>query len=913
MTDELLLTIDGHSMAFRAFYALPTEMVARDGTSTNAVYGFASMLSTVIARYNPTHLMVAFDTAAPTFRSEKDDQYKAQRDETPELFIPQVDLIIELLEAMNVEVCMQDGMEADDLIATFATTARDKKIPSIHVTGDRDYFQLVEDPMIQVLYVRRGVSDTVLYDEAGIIERTGIRPDQYVDYAAMRGDPSDNLPGIAGVGEKTAAKLLIAYEHLEGIYENIEELKGKQKEKVIDGRDRAFLNRELMTLVRDVKGLPDLDALLRKPGNAEEIKEICEKLQFRTLANKILSVSKISGSSKPADSKKPQKIKAETISEEISEQIAVGASIAIEEAKLSNLDLEQFEKLFIKPEGVVGIYLEPKSPNAHVDESIRFPLSILVSHSNLLGELVVKNKTELKKALKALSRNPHLVVGYDIKSWGSYFELCSLKQVDANDLYVMAALDDSGRGKKTIEQMSSSYLGIAPVEPPGQLGLDGMSDNVNQNVDLEKIAKVLYLLELHDEILNRIKTKELERLYLQIERPLTPVIGEIETHGVLVDKQKLKTISKDIHERCLKFEHEIHSYAGEPINVNSTKQLRVVLFDQLGLTPIKKTKTGPSTDAATLHALIDEHPIIPAILNYREVEKLRSTYIDALDPLIAADGRIHATFNQTLTSTGRISSEAPNLQNIPIRSEEGKNLRKMFVAPEGSLLCAIDYSQIELRILAHLSGEKTLLEAFNRGEDVHGTTAAKVFEVDQKDVTPEQRSFAKVVNFGIAYGMESYGLATRMGIDPGHAKEILDSYWASFPDMKQYLDDVVEEAKEVGYTETMFGRRRYFPELSSSIARVRIAGARAATNAPVQGSAADIFKLAMVEVSKYIKENELPASTVLTVHDELVFEIKESQAEDISSQIAKVMENVVELDVPLVADIGIGSNWAEAK
>ncbi|HQZ15105.1 MAG TPA: DNA polymerase, partial [Acidimicrobiia bacterium] len=543
----------------------------------------------------------------------------------------------------------------------------------------------------------------------------------------------------------------------------------------------------------------------------------------------------------------------------------------------------------------------------------KFPVSILISSSQSIEELLVKNKTELKKALAILKSNAHNIVGYDIKSWGSYFKFCGLKQIDANDLYVMAALDDSGRGKKTIQQMSSSYLGVAPVDPPGQLGLEGITENQNQNSDLERIAKVLYLQELYGEINARLQSKEVSKLYLDIERPLTPIIGEIETHGVLVDRAKLKVISKDIHERCRKFEEEIHSYAGQELNVNSPKQLQVVLFDQLGLTPIKKTKTGASTDAATLNALIDQHPIVPAILNYREVEKLRSTYIDALEPLIASDGRIHATFNQALTSTGRISSEAPNLQNIPIRSEDGKKLREMFVAPKGFVLCAIDYSQIELRILAHLSGEKTLLDAFNRGEDVHGTTAAKVFEVDQKDVTSEQRSFAKVVNFGIAYGMESYGLASRMGIDPGHAKEILDSYWASFSDMKQYLDDVVEEAKKLGYTQTMFGRRRYFPELSSPVARMRIAGARAATNAPVQGSAADIFKLAMVEVAKHIADNDLPASTVLTVHDELVFEIDEDEVDEVSGQIAKVMENVVELKVPLVADVGIGSNWAEAK
>ena len=906
MADELLLTIDGHSMAFRAFYALPPEMVARDGTPTNAVYGFASMLSNIIGQFNPTHLAVAFDTSSPTFRSEIEPEYKAQRDETPELFIPQTELIIELLAAMNISVSMKDGVEADDIIATFATRAREKGMSSVHVTGDRDYFQLVEDPHINVMYVRRGVSDTVLYDEAGIIERTGIKPSQYVDYAAMRGDPSDNLPGIAGVGEKTASKLLLSYNDLEGIYDHLDDMSPKQREKFIDGRDRVFMNRELMRLVRDVDELPDIDELKRVPGDASAITEICEKLQFRTLGKKILTAAMI-GSQKSSSSDSNSK-------DDDSATTAEKREIRnIEDAKLEDPTLSKTLKIINESKGIIGIYLEPQVPSAHVDNAIVFPQKVLLSNDNKVLRASIKDVDELTKLLSAMLEHSRRIVGHDVKSWGSYFALCSLPQIDCNDLYVMAALDDATRGKKTFEQMCASYLGVAPIEAPSQLGFEGFGDETSSSDEQSQIARVFYLQEMFEELTNRLSAKKLESLYQDIERPLTPVIAGIETYGVFVDRDRLKIISKDIHERCIKFEHEIHSYAGEPINVNSTQQLRRVLFDQLGLTPIKKTKTGPSTDAATLNALRGEHPIVEAILRYREVEKLRSTYIDALDPLIGSDGRIHATFNQALTSTGRISSEAPNLQNIPIRSEEGKNLRTMFVAPKGTVLCSIDYSQIELRILAHLSKEQALVEAFRRGDDVHATTAAEVFEVDIKDVTAEQRSFAKVVNFGIAYGMESYGLATRMGIEPGHAKEILDSYWATFTSMKEYLDDVVVQAKKVGYTETLFGRRRYFPELSSPVARVRIAGARAATNAPVQGTAADVFKLAMVNVAQVIAEQGLPANMVLTVHDELVFEIREDSVQEVSDELKSTMENVVELDVPLVAEVGIGPNWAEAK
>lgn len=908
-------------MAFRAFYALPPEMVSRDGTSTNAVYGFASMMSSIIAQFNPTHLAVAFDTSGPTFRSEIEPAYKAQRGETPELFIPQTGLIIELLAAMNIPVSMQEGVEADDIIATWATRAKEQGMPSVHVTGDRDYFQLVEDPHINVLYVRRGVSDTVFYDEAGIIERTGITPKQYVDYAAMRGDPSDNLPGINGVGEKTASKLLFAHGNLEGIYENIDSMSPKQREKFVEGRDRVFMNRELMTLVRNVDDLPTIGELKRNPGDASAILEICDQLQFRTLGKKILTAALVGGAadggnatrsaaSQPALSDDRPSAASPIVAPVAKESTE---SVAIEDVKLEKLSVAKFVSVIKGSKSPIGVSLEPKTPSAHVDGAISFPLSILLSDGTSAWRIVIKDLAELTKTLNAMTANEKMVVGYDIKMWGSYFALCSLPQIACNDLYVMAALDDAARGKKTLEQACATYLGIAPIESPAQMGFEGFDDSQSASSDTSLISRVLYLVEMYGELYSRLESKELVKLYEEIERPLTPVIAEIETHGVLVDRKRLKIISKDVHEKCKKYEEEIHSYAGEPINVNSTQQLRKILFDKLGLTPIKKTKTGPSTDAATLHALRDDHPIVEAILRYREVEKLRSTYVDALEPLIGSDGRIHATFNQTLTSTGRISSEAPNLQNIPIRTEEGKKLRSMFVAPKGSVLCSIDYSQIELRILAHLSKEKALVDAFRRGDDVHATTAAEVFEVDLKDVTPEQRSFAKVVNFGIAYGMESYGLATRMGIDPGHAKEILDSYWATFTSMKEYLDDVVTQAKKVGYTETLFGRRRYFPELFSSMARVKIAGARAATNAPVQGTAADVFKLAMVKVAQVIKDQALPAKMVLTVHDELVFEIEEKSVESVSKILASTMENVVELDVPLVADIGIGTNWADAK
>lgn len=858
------------------------------------------MLSNVVAQHEPTHLAVAFDTQAPTFRSALDKEYKAQRGETPEEFIPQVPLIIEMLEAMNVPVVMQDGVEADDIIATFAEDACDVKMDAICVTGDRDYFQLVKDPCIKVMYVRRGVSDTVMYDEAGIIERTGITPAQYVDYAAMRGDPSDNLPGIAGVGEKTAAKYLIAYNDLEGLYEHLDDLSPKQREKLIEGKERVFLNRQMMTLVRDVKDIPKVQDLRRSPGDAAKIAELCERLQFRAMAKKLLGVALVGNVDVDVVSTGHEEKTEKTIHTDESREHS------------PDLDLAAVVDEIKKTKVPFGIHIDPHAPQAHETEEIIFPAVVLIDSGDVFGSVTCKNKKELTQIVKAISGNAGNVIGYDTKLWGSTFALCGVTQPECIDLNVMAALDDAARGRKTLEQACATYLGIAPAEAAEQLGFDELLDG-DDKTSAQRVSKVAYLRELHEELSNRLIQKKLTKLYETLEQPLTPVISKIETAGVFVDQKKLAVISKDIHSRVEKYRDEINSYAGEPINVNSTQQLRRVLFDELGLTPIKKTKTGASTDAETLHALRDDHPIVDAILRYREVEKLRSTYIDVLGPMIAPDGRIHATFNQIGSATGRMSSEAPNLQNIPIRTDEGKNLRTMFIAPPGTVLCSIDYSQIELRILAHMSEEKALVDAFQRGDDVHKITAAEVFKVDLADVSYEQRSFAKVVNYGIAYGMESFGLAQRAGIDPGEAKTILDKYWSTFTSMHTYLEDVVTQAKKKGYTETMFGRRRYFPELSSSIARVKQAGARAATNAPVQGTAADVFKLAMVKCDEVIAKQKLPASMVLTVHDELVFEIDAEAADDTAKLLAETMENVVELRVPLVADVGIGENWAEAK
>ena len=875
-------------MAFRAFYALPPDMAAKDGTPTNAVYGFFSMLTNLVAKYKPSHLVVAFDSAGPTFRTKIDVAYKAQRGETPELFIPQTALIMEMLNAMNIVHVSQDTIEADDIICTYARKALEQKMDVVAITGDRDYFQLVKDPHIKVLYVRRGVSDTVLYDEAGILQRTGIRADQYVDYASMRGDPSDNLPGVPGIGEKTASKLLQEYEHLEGIYNNVEKLKPKQIENFGLYKERVFLNREIMTLKSDVDDLPGLDKFLRVNGDNKQINELCDKLKFNTLSKKIITCSSIT----PLTSEEQNESKN---NEE--------TPLVLKEVTPLN-----FSKLLKLSKTKVGLFLPSVKPNQYVQG---FPDSIKI-FAEIQNKCVfskISVDEDLKDLLILFSEISDKIVGYDVKTWSSYFAYLDIPVFD--DIMIKASIDDNSRGKKSFVQTLGTYLGIY-IEAEKELQLELGKEQESEN-DVVAISNIKNILSLDDDLNNRLKEKEMESIYENIEKPLISVLGELEVNGVLLDEKLLDEIGKDIREKCDKYREEIFGYSGQEFNVNSTKQMQKVLFDDLGLTPKKKTKTGASTDAQTLHALINDHPIIPAILNYREVEKLRSTYIDGLKPLIAKDKRIHGSFGQNQAATGRLSSTDPNLQNIPIRSDIGKTLRTMFVAPKGFKLVSFDYSQIELRILAHLAKEKTLIQGFKDGEDVHAITASHLFNKELKDVDSNDRRFAKTINYGIAYGMESYGLSQRLEIEPGEAKEILEDYWKNFSNIKKYLNNVIKETQINGFTETLYGRRRYFPGISSSNGRIRMAEERAATNAPVQGTAADIFKLSMILAAKEIEKYGKDVAMILTVHDELVFEVKTELIDQVTKNLVDAMENVVNLDVPLTVDVGVGSNWAEAK
>ena len=881
-----LLLLDGHSLAFRAFYALPTDLATPGGTITNAVYGFTSMLVKVLADEQPEYIAVAFDAAGPTFRDEMDAEYKAGRKETPDVFRSQMPLIREVLDALRIPVLEVEGVEADDVIGTLAQRARDAGIDVVVVTGDRDAYQLVEDPHVKVLYNRRGVSDYVLYDEAGIFERTGVTPLQYPEYAALRGDTSDNLPGVPGIGEKTASKLVATYGTLEAILEHLDELPPKQRQNLDEMRDRVLKNREMSLLRCDLDLGVTPDELRQGAWDREQVRVLFDQLAFRTLWQRMLDAV---GEAAAVEESETLEVEV-TVARDA--QAALAVLRAVEEAG-TRYALEPRWEAAPVTSALAGLAVA--RDDGHVDyvhghllrdEQLHNALAVLLGADG--PPLVAHRAKELMHGL-----------GVDVRSLH-------------HDTAIMAYLLDPGEGKYLLDALAQRFLSLevrSPDAEEGTLDLDGES-----GVE-ETGRRAVAVLRLATVLADALDARELTDLYERIERPLVRVLAGMENAGVKIDREFLEELRAELAAQCEQYVGEVYAAAGEQFNVNSTPQLRIVLFDKLGLTPVKKTKTGPSTDADSLQkmALVNDHPVLDALLRYRDVEKLRSTYADALPPLIGPDGRIHATLKQTDTTTGRISSEAPNLQNVPVRTAGGREMRRAFVAEEGSGLMTADYSQIELRILAHLSDDPGLVDAFDRRADVHSTTAARVFGVEEGDVDAPQRRFAKVVNYGLAYGMEAYGLGQRLGISTEEAREILDNYFASFPNVKAFMDRTVREARSVGYTTTMFGRRRQISELASDNYRIRQMGERMAQNAPVQGSAADVFKLAMVALERALDDAELRTRMLLTVHDELVLEVPLDEREQAEALVREVMESVCELKVPLAVDIGFGPTWADAK
>jgi DNA polymerase I len=884
-----LLLIDGNSLTYRAFFALPTDMATASGQVTNAVFGFTSMLINLVKDHRPDGIVVAFDRPEPTFRHDANPTYKAGREAAPDILRQQIGLVHEVVTALGITSVDVLGFEADDVIATLAERAKARGDAVIIVTGDRDTYQLVHDPHVKVLYNRRGVSDYAFYDEAGIVARTGVTPAQYPEYASLRGDPSDNLPGVPGVGEKTAAKLITTYGGLDGIFAHLDELTPKIRASLAEHETSVRTNHELMILRRDVPIELDLDQLTFTPDIAET-RRLFEFLEFRSLFDRLAeALAGAPGAPPPAISS----------GEVLDAEVARVADVAQLTSALSGCATFDLAAAWVGEPGrseLLGLAVVTDSAAGQVAWIPAALLDDAVARAVLLAGTPVRG-LHVKALMRCL-----------LGRWQA--DLTSLTL----DVAIAAYLIDPAETRYAIGDLLEKYTGLSlPLDDPtatGQLdfgdsGLDEAQRTAREALAVSRLAAALE---------QALAAQGMAQLYADIENPLVRVLARMEDVGIGVDMAELRALHDRLTGEVKRLTDELHHVAGRSFNINSPIQLRELLYGERGLAPQKKTKTGYSTDAATLEKLRDAWPeFIDPLLQFREVEKLRSTYGEGLLAEVAPDGRIHATFNQTVARTGRLSSDRPNLHNIPVRSEEGRQFRKAFVAGPGHALLIADYNQIELRCIAHLAGDPGLIAAFTSGEDIHNATAARVFSVDPASVTVEQRSKAKMVSYGLAYGMEAYGLGQRLNIATEDAALILDAYFAAFPNVKQYMDDTVKEARMRGYTETLFGRRRPIPELSNPNFRIRQAGERQAMNAGIQGLAADIFKVALVRLDAALEDGGYGARITLQVHDEVIVEVPDGERDAVAELTVRTMRGAADLRVPLEVNVSVGQTWAVAK
>ena len=913
-----VMLLDGNSLAYRAFFALPTDLATASGQVTNAVYGFTSMLINLLKDHRPDAIAVAFDRPEPTFRHELVAEYKAGRSEAPDILRQQMGLVRQVVETLRIPIVEAPGYEADDVIATLATQARDRGDEVIVVTGDRDTYQLVEDPWVRVLYNRRGVSDYVLYDEAGIVEKTGVHPRLYPQYAALRGDPSDNLPGVPGVGEKTAARLINTYGDLDGVFAHVDECTPKLRASLAAAEPQVRANAQATPLVRDLDLAVTLDELKMGPWEPEAVRSLFGFLEFRTLYDRLIEAT---GDSQPTPQQtEPFDVevvhvrdseKAAEILRPLEGPISAAPAWEAEEGRspLKGVAIaESGGGRVARREGPpwgrgpTGRDPEGQDPATGGGASWWFPAEVLQQPpaNKALADLLSPGGPSLDAHnAKALMRGLD-GLGVDVHT------------LDV-DTAVAAYLIDPAESQYVLDDLALRYLGLElrspDAPPPGQLDLDGAGTDPSEDAG-RRAAAVARLAPRLAEVLG---SRSLRPLYDDVERPLVRVLARMEKAGVRVDVAQLRQLHDGLVAEGRELEIRIQELAGEPFKVNSTPQLRHILFDKLGLQPQKKTKTGFSTDAASLEKLRGQHEIVEPLLRYREVEKLRSTYGESLLGEVGEDGRIHATFNQTVARTGRLSSDRPNLHNIPIRTEEGRQIRRAFIPAEGCRFLVADYNQIELRVIAHLAQDPGLIEAFASGQDIHRATAARIFGTDPSQVTIGQRSKAKMVSYGLAYGMEAYGLGQRLAIPTEEAASILDAYFAAFPSVRSYMERTVAEARDRGYTETLFGRRRQIPELSSTNYRLRQAGERQAMNAGIQGLAADIFKVALVRLDGSLERSRRRSRLVLQVHDEVILEVPPDEEEAVADLTLDAMRGAADLSVPLEVNLSWGSSWADAK
>jgi len=889
MNNKKLMIIDGSSLVHRAFYALPL-LTTKGGVFTNGVYGFLTMLYRIRDQEQPDYICVAFDRKGPTIRHKEYSDYKGTRDKTPSELSQQFPILKEILQNLGIKTVDMEDYEADDIAGTLARIGEEKGMEVLLVTGDKDYLQLATEKS-QVLITKKGISEMEGYDKARIVQDYGIDPKQFIDVKGLMGDKSDNIPGVPGIGEKTALKLVKEFGDMEGVYENIDSVSGKKlKENLIENKQIAFLSRRLGEIILNVPLDFQVSDLLVGEENTLKLKEMYEDLEFRSLLGKldletiesqeelveygISIVNDLNGIKKLAeDSRKSGEISFKILTEE-------------------EYFIEKPLCLGIKPKGLASylVYLdkldkdhEAVLKNIFEDEGIK--------------KSGLDSKSDLLKTIQ---------MGWDFK--GLEF-----------DASIAEYIINPSQSNLSINKLSEEYFSEAGPDIDGEIG-KGKGKKMIRELEASFVERYMaFTLEkiekLEPVMMDIIHERKMDQLFKEIEMPLIEVLAYMEYYGVKVDKQELDVLGKEFDIEIKELLDQIYKLAGKEFNVNSPKQIGEVLFEDLGLPVIKKTKTGYSTNAEVLDELKGEHEIVEKILRYRQLVKLQSTYIEGLKGMIDQNtGRIHTRFNQTVTSTGRISSTEPNLQNIPIRSEEGRLIRKAFIAqtPDYVFLDG-DYSQIELRLLAHISSDPKMLDAFINNEDIHTKTAAEVFGYPKDEVTSELRYKAKAINFSIIYGISDFSLSKDIGISRKEARKYIDNYFENYTGVRSYMDDAVAKGKENGYVETLLKRRRYVPELASRNYNIRSFGERVAMNMPIQGSAADIIKMAMVNVFKVLKDKKLKSRLILTIHDELIIEAHRDEVQDVKQMMKETMENAIKLQVPLRVDILEGDSWYDTK
>ncbi len=886
-----LMLLDGNSLAFRAFFALPAEnFKTKNGLTTNAVYGFTAMLINLLRDEAPTHIAAAFDVSRQTFRAERYPEYKAGRSATPDEFRGQIDITKEVLGAMGITVLAEPGYEADDIIATLATQADEAGYRVLVVTGDRDSLQLVNDD-ITVLYPIKGVSTLTRYTPDAVVEKYGLTPEQYPDFAALRGDPSDNLPGIPGVGEKTAAKWIVEYGSLQGLVDNVDTVRGKVGDSLRDNLSTVVLNRELTHLVRDVPLAQTPDTLRLLPWDRDQIHRLFDDLEFRVLRDRLFDT---------LAAVEPEVDEGFDVRGGALEPGTVGAWLDrhASDGRRAGMAVSGTRAVYDADATALAI-AAADGEGAYIDTA-----TLTAADEAALGAWLADPSAP--KALHEAKVAIHELAG---RGW-------TLSGI-TSDTALAAYLVRPGQRSFTLDDLSLRYLRRelrAETQEQQQLSLlddtEGIDDQAVQTLILRARA-VADLADALDEELARIDSSS---LLADMELPVQSALAAMESIGIAVDLDTLEVLQSEFGDQIRNAAEAAYSVIGKQINLGSPKQLQVVLFDELGMPKTKKTKTGYTTDADALQSLFDKtgHPFLEHLLAHRDATRLKVT-VDGLLKSVAADGRIHTTFNQTIAATGRLSSTEPNLQNIPVRTEAGRRIRDAFVVGDGyAELMTADYSQIEMRIMAHLSRDDGLIEAFNTGEDLHSFVGSRAFGVPIDEVTADLRRRVKAMSYGLAYGLSAYGLAAQLKISTEDAKEQMDAYFARFGGVRDYLHAVVEQARKDGYTSTVLGRRRYLPELDSSNRQLREAAERAALNAPIQGSAADIIKVAMIGVADALKKAGLSSRLLLQVHDELLLEVAPGERDAVEALVRERMGGAYPLDVPLEVSVGYGHSWDAA-